>query len=130
MFWYILLVVLTIIFAMICMLALVILMLCQFEVPEILLVVLLAAAIAFGLGSGAKGIKEVNTTIDINVTQMEITKCDIGDSFKCYLTLENKYVAEVSLEQYMALNVGDIVTVEIKTETQFGEEFEPVVTLK
>ncbi len=138
MFWYVLLTILVLLSTIVGLVAFVMFVFSGCEIIEIFFTSLVAGIMAVGMALGATAIENANTTIDINVEQMEITKCDITSNTldngsvrqNCYLTVGNKYLVKVSPEQYARLNVGDIVTVEINIETRFGEEQKPIVTLK
>lgn len=102
-----------------------------------LIVSLVATALAVVLGLTAFSIEKANTTTDVDVVQMEVTKCDMTSvrsngvtQIDCYVTVGNKYMVEVSTEKYAELNVGDVVLVEIETKTVFGEVAKPTVRLK
>jgi hypothetical protein len=108
------------------------------EPYQLLIAFVILAVLALGLGLGAVAIENANTTTDIEVVQMEVNKIDItsvctSNGFarnNCYITVGNKYVVEVTEKQYAALNVGDVVSVEVETKTVFGEVQKPTVRLK
>lgn len=129
MFWYVLLMFLVAVFVIVAIGAFLISILSGCEIPEVLLVTLVAGIIAFGMGFGATSIKNANTTINTTVEQMEITKCYIMEN-NCYIAVKDKYVIKVSFEKYACLNVGDVVLVEVTIKTTFGEEQKPEITLK
>lgn len=120
MFWYIVLFVLTIVFALVAFASMAIFILSGCEVPEILLATLLTGAIAIGLGCGASEIEKENTTITTEAVAMEVTKCEIGGD-KYYITVDNQYIIRVGMETYATLDKGDIVLVEVTTKITFGE---------
>lgn len=134
MFWYGLLNVLVILFALVAAAAFIGFILTGCDMPELLLVAFLIGAIAVGCGFGTTSIEEANTTIYTDVVEMEITKCDItsvsstsaSDRAICYITVGDEYIIEVSPEEYAKLNIGDIVPVTVKTKTTFGKTTEHV----
>lgn len=137
MFWYVLLMILAIVFTIVAVGSLIVFILSGCDFVEILLVTLVAGVIALGTGFGTMSVEKANTTIDTNVVQMEITKCDITSvkssngiiQHNCFITVGDKYLVKVSEEEYAGLNVGDIVDIEIINETIFGEAQNPTITL-
>ena len=138
MFWYGLLTALTVVFTLVGLCAFILFILSGCESPEIFLVAIVAGVIAFALGTGSTAIEKANTTTDTYTMQMEVTKCDVTSvglrngkvKTRCYLTVGDKYLIEVSPEEYAKINVGDIVSVEITTETRFGDVMNPTAILK
>lgn len=132
MIWCIALTVLTIIFGAVGIIALVLFIVSMCDVPACGLVAIICIVLAFGCCVGTTEIEKANTTTQTQVVEMEITKCDmtsvkaasgmVRDNF--YITAGNKYVIQVSAKDYAALNVGDVVSVEIETKTTFGETME------
>lgn len=128
MFWYVLLMVLMVLSAVVMIATLFIFILSGCDVPEIFAVTMVSIVIFIFAGVGATSIKNANTTVDTEVVQMQITKCDIAGisvhngkmQFDCYITVDNKYIIEVSREKYAELNVGDVVSVEVTTKTEFN----------
>lgn len=132
MFWYIVLKVLAIIFALVAFGAVVVFILCGCEEAEILLITLAAGVIAFGLYFGAAQIEKANTTIHTEVVEMEVGECYMTDvkmasgmvETNCYIEVGNKYIIEVPFEEFPSFNEKDTVLVEVETKTTFGETTE------
>lgn len=133
MFWYSTLTILTGVFIVVAIASLVFAMA---DCPGMFIACLVAVAIAVAANYGVEAIEEKNTTITTEVVAMEVTKLDItstGDNGYvrkiCYVTVSDEYIVEVNPEQYVKLNIGDIVDVEIVVKTVFGEKSKPIITL-
>jgi hypothetical protein len=136
MIWYIILNLLLVIFAVIAGFAFIVFVLLacmDCEGCEILLVVMsIFGLLATGAGGVASVVEDANTTIKIDTVQMEVTDCKHyvknGIHHDCCITLDNVYV--ITMDEDYDYAKGDIVTVEITTETRFGVIQDPVITLK
>ena len=132
MFWYVVLNVFMVLFALVALAAFVIFLISGCDAPEVLLAVFIAGLIAAGCCYGATSIEKANTITYTNVAEMEVTKCDMvcvtsnnaTPKLHYYVTVDNEHIVEVTSEEYAKLNIGDTVSVEIETKTTFGNTTE------
>lgn len=130
MFWNICLTVLTVIFSIIAVTSFIVSLFSEFEIPETLIIFLVAAAIAVGCGWGAFEIKAANTVTTTEVVEMEVQELNMTKVYKNYgdkvdyymlVTSENLiFNIKVDLKTYATYSIGDIIPVEITTKQIFN----------
>lgn len=132
MFWYILLFVLGCIFAGLSVTALALWILSMCEIWELLLIVVITGLISFGLLFGANALNENVSVTTTEVVQMEVVKLDLTEMGSGGITTKHYYMSvtgsagknfilDITPEEYVEHNIGDIVEVKITTKTTFGE---------
>lgn len=134
MIWYVVFTVLSVLFGIATFAGFILFIITGCDCPEIAIISFASMVILIGCTGGATFIEHENTEIDIVVEDMEITKCEITSAsntqYSYLITVADKYVIKINEEEYAKLNKGDIVTVEITTETVFGEKQNSIASLK